>query len=245
MKIKTISISLYNRLDYSNRVLSSLDQCFDIQNYQIFIFCEPINEEVICLAKNFRPDQTVVSINPERFGCNKNIYQCWDTGFKTSDFHIHLEDDTVPAKDFLIYCQYLDNTYKNNQNIFSISGYVNCNNSNMDKLFVEPSKLYDVYSYRNWFTPWGWATWSDRWPIIKSAFEQSINDHTSWDCFVHSKLQDKLEIFPLVSRIQNIGANQGTYCPGPEWHRINQYNEYWIESIKQYTSKFEYRQYYK
>jgi hypothetical protein len=234
--MKTLSISLYNRPKYTKILLDHLAECYDINQYLIFIYCEPVNEEVISLAKQFRPNQTIVKINSERFGCNKNIYQCLDAGFNINDFHIHLEDDTIPGKDFLIYCQYLGNVYKNDQNIFSISGYVNCNNSNMDKLFVEPSESYDVYSYRNWFTPWGWATWSDRWPIIKSAFEESINKDSSWDFFVHSKLQDKLEIFPLVSRIQNIGADNGTYCPNAGWHRNNQYNEYWIETIQKYTT---------
>jgi hypothetical protein len=46
-----------------------------------------------------------------------------------------------------------------------------------------------------------------------------------------------MEIFPLVSRIQNIGAQEGTYCPGPEWHYHNQYNDYWIETNKIYLPK--------
>jgi len=237
--MKTLSISLCDRPLYTNIVLSHLDQCFNIENYRILIFCEPINEEVISLAKNFRPDQTVVKVNPERFGCNKNIFQCWDNGFNLTDFHIHLEDDTVPGKDFLIYCEYFNQEiFKNNDTIFSISGYVNSNNANMDKLFSPPSNQYDTYSYRNWFTPWGWATWSNRWPIIKSAFEESLSKEASWDHFVHESLKEKLEIYPLVARIQNIGAEQGTYCPNSEWHTNNQYNDYWIETNQKFQNTF-------
>lgn len=236
--MKTISISLYNRPQYTQRILSNLDQCYDIENYHIFIFCEPVNEEVISIAKNFRPNQTVVRINPERFGCNKNIYQCWDFGLQINDFHIHLEDDTIPAKDFLVYCECLREFYRNDDTIFSISGYVNSDNPNMDILFSEKSQNFDEYAFRNWFTPWGWATWSNRWSVLKSAFDESLNKESSWDHFVHSSLKEKLEIYPLVARIQNIGAEQGTYCPGPEWHKNNQYNHYWIETDKEYRTSF-------
>ena len=39
-----------------------------------------------------------------------------------------------------------------------------------------------------------------------------------------------------MSRIQNIGQENGQWCPGPEWHKKNQYNEYWIETIQKYTT---------
>jgi hypothetical protein len=236
--MKTISISLYNRARYTQQVLNHLDQCFDIENYKVLIFCEPGDNEVISIAKHFRPSQTTVTVNTKKLGCSKNIYQCWEAGFNYSDFHIHLEDDTVPAKDFLIYCEYLKNIYIDNTSIFSISGYVNSNNKIMNEQFTQFSDQYNVYSKRNWFTPWGWATWITRWPLIKEAFIRSLESKISWDHFVHKALDDKFEIFPVVARIQNIGAEKGTYCPSPRWHQNNQYNEYWIETDKKYQTSF-------
>lgn len=236
--MKTISISLYRRPEYAKQVLNNLDQCFNIKEYKILIFCEPNYNEVISIAQNFRPSQTTVTINPQKFGCNKNIYQCWEAGFSYSDFHIHLEDDTVPAKDFLIYCEYLKNIYINDISIFSISGYTNSNNKTMNQQFSEYSNEYNHYSKRNWFTPWGWATWISRWSLIKEAFIRSLESKISWDHFVHKALDNKFEIFPSVARIQNIGAEQGTYCPNAMWHRNNQYNEYWIETDKKYQMSF-------
>lgn len=235
--MKTLSVSLYNRVRYTNTVLSYLNECFDIDNYQILIFCEPTNDEVISIAKNFRPHQTTVTINSKKLGCNKNIYQCWEAGFGLNDFHIHLEDDTVPGKDFLIYCEWARENFKFHDDIFSISGYNNANNTHMPQS-VSVTNNYNLISSRNWFTPWGWATWKSRWQTIKEGFENSLNTKTSWDCFVHKRLNKKLEIFPMVARIQNIGATQGTYCPSPEWHRKNQFNEYWIETSKQYQLNF-------
>jgi hypothetical protein len=235
--MKTISLSLYNRSKYTKVLLDSLDNCFNIDQYAIYIRCEPDNQDVINLAKKFRPDQTQLHINDTRYGCNKNIYTCLNDNFLRSEYHIHLEDDTIPGKDFLLYCELCDSLFKEDDNIFSVSGYVNSNNIVMDKQFYPINTEYYSYGKRNWFTPWGWATWRNRWNYIKEVFIQSLSSKVSWDHYIHRILQNRVEVFPLVSRIQNVGAEQGTYCPGPEWHYNNQYNHYWIETNQQYLSK--------
>jgi hypothetical protein len=237
--MKTISLSLYNRFDYTKTVLSNLDQCFDIDNYEITICCEPVNQQIIELAKQFRPNQTTVKVNNERFGCNKNIFQCWEIGFKNNDFHIHLEDDTVPGKDFLLLCNWGREVFKDHNDVFSISGYVNCNNP--IEQFFPKSNLTQCVTSRKWFTPWGWATWSNRWDCIKNNLVPYLdNKHVSWDLVLHKSLKNTIEIFPLIARIQNIGAENGSFCQSAEWHKKNQYNEYWIENIKNYHESFGY-----
>ena len=231
--MNTLSITLYNRPKYTKIVLDHLDLCYNIDKYNIFIYCEPNNKDVIELAKKFRPQQTQVTINPIRFGCNKNIYQALNHGLLINDFHIHLEDDTVPAKDFLVYCEWCNNQYKNNNNIFSVSGYINSNNA------IDHNINYNEVGLRNWFTPWGWATWKNRWLSVRDFIIPFINtSRVSWDVVLHRSINNKKECFPMVSRTQNIGAEKGTYCPGPDWHKKNQYNEYWIETTKQYQTSF-------
>lgn len=235
--MKSLSLTLYNRPKYTKIVLDHLNLCSNIDDYTIFIYCEPTNEYVIELAKKFRPQQTQLKINDSKFGCNKNIFQALDNGFVYSNFHIHLEDDTVPAKDFLEYCEWCNNKYKGNNTVFSISGYVNSNNK--IEQFVEHNTNYNVVSLRNWFTPWGWATWKDRWLSVRDFIVPFLNTSTvSWDMILHRSVKNKKECFPMVSRIQNIGAENGAYCPGSEWHFKNQYNEYWIEISKQYQTNF-------
>jgi hypothetical protein len=234
--MKTLSISLYNRPQYTSILLDSLDKCYDIDNYKVFIYCEPTNQDVINLAKKFRSEQTKLTINSTKLGCNKNIYQAIDNGFLDNDFHIHLEDDTIPAKDFLIYCEWCRNHYYDNSDIFSVSGYVNSNNK--IEQFVEKNTDYQLISTRQWFTPWGWATWKNRWMLIKELILPYLDQNMSWDYVLHNIIKHKKECFPMVSRIQNIGAENGTYCPGFEWHKDNQYNEYWIETDQQYQTSF-------
>lgn len=235
--MKTLSVSLYNRPNYTQELFAHLDRCSDIDNYHIFICCEPGNDSVIKIAKSFRTNQTKVIINPTRYGCNLNIFQCFKIGFHYNDYHIHLEDDTIPAKDFLVYCEWCRHYFKNDPDIYSVCGY---NKLKTDKEF-DYSDPYSVIKKQNWFTPWGWATWIDRWEnMIMKAMEESLKYQASWDCFVHNyqKTSNKYEIRPNIARIQNIGAENGSYCPGPAWHKENQYNEIWIESSQSYRNFF-------
>lgn len=235
--MNTLSITLYNRPKYTQIILDHLDLCYNIDKYNIFIYCEPNNKEVIELAKNFRPQQTQVTINPTKFGCNKNIYQALNYGLSINDFHIHLEDDTVPGKDFLVYCEWCREYYKDADEIFSVSGYVNSNNS--IEQFIEKNIEFNSVMIRNWFTPWGWGTWKNRWLSVSDFITPFLNTSTiSWDLILHRSIKNKKECFPMVSRIQNIGAENGSFCPGSSWHLKNQYNEYWIETTRQYQTNF-------
>jgi hypothetical protein len=236
--MKTLSLSLYNREEYTKKTLDSLNECLDIDNYKIFIFCEPSDTNVVKIAESFRPQQTIVKVNENRLGCNRNIYQSLTVGFYFNDFHIHLEDDTVPAKDFLLYCEYCRHAFKNDVAIYSVCGY----NKEMETVSKVSGQNLDPNSALkkvNWFTPWGWATWIDRWNNrIKKSIEQSLEHNASWDTFVHKELRNDYEIVPVIARSQNIGAENGTYCPGAAWHKENQFNEFWIESNQEYRKDF-------
>lgn len=236
--MKTISISLYKRPDYTKILLDHLDRCYGIEQYVTVICCEPANSEVIDLAKNFRPDRTYVIVNPKIQGCNWNIFQCLSIGFDNSDFHIHLEDDTIPGRDFLSYCEWAKNEYINDSDVFSVCGYVNVNNKT--EHYNPKSEDVGAVHRRKWYTPWGWASWKNRWDNIKNDLYNRLktNKTRSWDCHLHDIVREKYEIFPAVSRIQNIGAENGTYVPSSGWHKSHQYNEFWIENLQSYTNNF-------
>ena len=237
--MKTLSITLYNRPKYTQILLDHLNNCFGIDEYQIFIYCEPDQPDTIALVENFRTNQTKLTINPNKFGCNKNIYQAIDNGFTLNDYHIHLEDDTIPGRDFLIYCEWANQKYANNEEIFSVSGYVNSDNK--IEQYVEKNTLYNSINQRRWFTPWGWATWRNRWLAVRDHLIPVLNNpYVSWDFVLHHLLTNSntMEIYPMVSRIQNIGAENGSFCPGADWHKNNQHNNYWIESTKNYQHNF-------
>lgn len=234
--MKTLSISLYNRPKYTSSLLESLNQCFGIEDYNITICCDPGSKEVERLAKQFRPDQTEVIVNNRRMGCNTNIYQCLAIGFSKNEYHIHFEDDTIPGKDCLKYFEWAKNIYKNNDKIFTICGYVT--SDNLTEHHYPKSDDEKTVASRCWFTPWGWATWKDRFKEMEKVWDfQGKNG--SWDATInHIARNQRFEIFPTISRIQNIGAEMGTHVISPEWHKEHHYNEWWIETKEKYTESF-------
>jgi len=234
--LKTLTISLYNRLQYTERLFQYLDECYGIQDYEINICCEPGHKPIEDLARNFRPSQTHVTVNPRRYGCNTNIFQCLAIGFSKNDYHIHFEDDTIPGKDCLKYFEWARERYKDDKTIFTISGYVNSDNKT--EHYYPPSDDISLVERRSWFTPWGWATWKDRFKDMENVWDFA-GARGSWDATVnHVARNGRGEIFPAVSRVQNIGADLGTHVPSAEWHKNNHFNNYWIESINKYNNNF-------
>lgn len=236
--MKSISISLHNRPEYTKVLFNHLDECFGIENYKIIICIEPENSEVISIAKNFRPNQVKLYINENKYGCQTNIFQCVSKGFNLNPtFHIHLEDDTIPGKDFLQYFEWARHEYEQNISIFTISGYVNSNNP-MENCCNSLTDDIMATGKRQHFTPWGWGTWIDRWKEIKNDWDFGYV-HGGWDINMSNRLRkNRYEIYPEISRVQNIGAKNGIHVRDEEWHSKNHYNEYWIETVNRYTKEF-------
>lgn len=151
---------------------------------------------------------------------------------------IVLEDDLLVSKDFLSYMNDALMFYKNNQKIWSISGY-------SPQLPVLKDKRQGIYLAPRG-SSWGWGTWKDRWSCVdwnaesfyilkynkkmRKDFELAGNDMykmlelqmlgklDSWAirwCFSEF-LQNKYTIYPYKSKIVNNGFNDqiGTHNNG-------------------------------
>jgi len=142
---------------------------------------------------------------------------------------IVVEDDLVSAPDFLQYMNGALDFYEGDNKIWSICGYT-------FKMNIPTDYKHDVYlSYRG--GSWGWATWKNRWEkvdwkvtdyqifkknkTIRSRFNRGGCDMAnmldlqmqgkidSWAirwCYAQSKL-GMLTVYPIVSRIRNIGLD--------------------------------------
>jgi hypothetical protein len=142
---------------------------------------------------------------------------------------IVVEDDLVSAPGFLQYMNESLDFYKSDEKIWSISGYT-------FKIDIPSDYKHDIYlSYRG--CSWGWATWKNRWEKvdwevsdyddfknnkkIRQKFNRGGRDMVdmldqqmqgkidSWAirwCYAQSKL-DMLTVYPVVSRIKNIGLD--------------------------------------
>jgi hypothetical protein len=151
---------------------------------------------------------------------------------------IVLEDDLISSPIFLKYMNYYLNDYKNEQNIFSVTGF-----NYPERIFKIPYNYkYSIYfGYR--CMSWSWATWLDRWEKVdwrvkdfgcfirnnksKKLFNQGGSDLSgmlrsqiegnidSWAirwCYAHYK-NNSYCVYPVKSLIINIGFDgTGVHC---------------------------------
>lgn len=138
---------------------------------------------------------------------------------------IVLEDDLILSENFLSFMNQGLDKYEKEQKVFSVCGYTN-------KVKIPNNYTDDAYfCVRS--SSWGWATWADRWSSVDwelkdwkkyATMKYTFNKWGGSDCFGMLKrwkdgrnqswairfcfaqfLQDKLSLFPTVSKIYNIG----------------------------------------
>lgn len=221
-----VVVTLCSRPAYTRQVLDALARCEDIELFPVGLLCEPVNQEVIDLAGAFTKLPHVhafAMVGSVRVGCNVNTYSALAYGFDHHSRVIALEDDTVPGRDFLRYMDWGLSAYERDQTVFSVCGYQR----------TPPEEL----GYRNavvrerWFTPWGWATWRDRWDTIRESWPAD-DKQISWDTVIDKLTRrDRFEVRPMLARIQNIGAEGGAHVPSAEWHAAHHLNRHWIETV--------------
>ena len=204
-----ITVSGYNRPAYLSQTLARLRECDGIESCRVTVLldpCDETQEQVNAVARyGFEP-----FVYPSRQGCNLAIGKAFAYGFadEQADFHVHLEDDTVPTRDCLRWFAWARDRYRGDPSVMNVSGYQRVSNRRLAECGL-----------RRWFTPWGWATWRDRWAGLAAGWAAH---EPSWDVVVNHALRaGRYEVFPTVSRIQNIGAERGTHVPSSEWHAAN------------------------
>jgi hypothetical protein len=109
---------------------------------------------------------------PKNKGLANSIIDGVTSIIETYEKVIVLEDDVIVSNDFLEYMNDALEFYKNNERIWSISGYT----PNLESL---KQYKYDVYLYGRG-TSWAWGTWINRWNLI----DWNIND---WNKFKKNK----------------------------------------------------------
>ena len=146
---------------------------------------------------------------------------------------IVIEDDLIVSRNMLAYMNQGLDKYEKNPEVFSISAYSN-------RVKAPKGYKYDAY-FAPRSSSWGWATWKNRWMSCDwemkdwKAVERNAKAFNRWggsDCFGMLKgwkdgnnkswairfcynqfVQDKVSLFPLVSKIDNEGFDgSGTNC---------------------------------
>ncbi len=177
--------------------------------------------------------------------------------FKKEKEIIFLEDDTYPDLSFFDYCSLMLKNFKNDKNIYHISG---CNLFyGLNKKKISKEKIF-LSKYPQF---WGWATWKKKWkkyyqPEIqdweknKNYFLKECTDndgeyrffnhyitknakgsHIGWDVpwIYKLVLNSKKTLLPNVNLIKNLG-----YDLNPEGKGAKKFRNLKISSLKKFKS---------
>ncbi len=90
----------------------------------------------------------------DNLGCGRGVSQAISWFFENVEQGIILEDDCLPHPDFFRYCETLLNKYKDDENVFAISG---------DNFQNGIQRGDASYYFSNYVFVWGWASWRRAW----------------------------------------------------------------------------------
>jgi len=220
---RVVSVALYNRAGYSRRVLDALAKCDGIGGYHVIFCVDKGDPAVLRLAEEhpgFRSRRVLA--HGRRVGCDANIRHCLVLGFNVCDYVVVVEDDVVPAADFLRLFEYCRGAYQDDPDIHTVGAYNRGRPRPEDHHRLARSRL---------FVPWGWATWLDRWKEPGGMWQNWGLDK-GWDTHLdHALRRGRAQVRPILGRAQNIGAVGGWHVNDPSWHAKHQFSPVWAGSV--------------
>jgi hypothetical protein len=234
-----ILLVLFNRPQYFQQMAESINK---INPPKIYIHIDgPRNDEDLLKINEIKNlleniDKNIhkeVLIQDKNLGCGLGMVTAINWFFDNEEDGIILEDDCIPDLSFYNYCNKLLSQYKDNDNIFMISG----DNGGQ----IIPEKFFGNDNLISIPTPliWGWATWRNRWKeyeygkpnlnyldifkklkefkiferliLIKYFYKlQNYESLNTWDIHLFYKLVMSRTrcIIPKVNLIKNIGFGE-------------------------------------
>ncbi len=102
-------------------------------------------------------------------GCKIAVSSAITWFFENVKEGIILEDDCLPSQGFFDFCQIMLKKYRNNHNIYHISG------TNVEEISILPQDHF----FSNCFNVWGWATWKRAW----KKYDVKMKDWKNWRNF--------------------------------------------------------------
>lgn len=171
MNYAPIAITVYDRLDHLKRCVESLLNNSLAPYSELYIISDAaykkehisqINKvrKYIFSIKGFKKVYPIV--REKNLGAHKSWVDACKYLYKKYDMLISLEDDIVVAPNFLQYMNEALEFYKDDKRVYSICGF---------KAPFELPKNYkdDVFFYPC-NSPWGIATWKDRWEAVNHDY---------------------------------------------------------------------------
>lgn len=226
-----ITSTQYRRPEYTYEMIKHLKNCIGIEECKIIFSVDYYSsyqtDFIYDMLSEINFCDIEININKPALGCNGNTKKALETGFRYDDFVVHVEDDILLSPHSLEIFAELRN--KREDNTFSISLYNRLNKQDITE------EEYGVVLKRPLFVPWGFGLWSHRYSLIEDCFTNSPDPakYASWDVQVAKRCYDMnlQHIYTKLSRVDNIGAENGVHVPNPEWHELNHRVPFWADMI--------------
>jgi hypothetical protein len=200
---KSITISAQKRPQHLKETLEALKRCDGIEEWGMpMVLIDYYHKQQECFEVAARSGFMVTTFG-SKLGCNRMIKESMNHGFwnNASDFHVHFEDDTVPTKGALRWFDWAMEKLKD-QKVLSVLAYQRTPCGEDDQYVLQRNDL-----------SWGWGTWKDRWAHKLSPNWLNKDGDMAWDTHVQQNvLKDWYVAQPCISRIQNTGSTDGTFC---------------------------------
>lgn len=105
--------------------------------------------------------EVLTNFSEANLGCKTRISSGLDWAFNTVEEGIILEDDCVPHPTFFRFCAELLERYRHDTRIMTITG----------NQFIDPTDKQYSYSFSQYSSIWGWATWRRAWRLNDVAIK--------------------------------------------------------------------------
>jgi hypothetical protein len=216
----------YKRPDYVRQVLTALQRCHGVEKYRIFAHIDGGGHPAIPdVVRELFPSAEIVK-KRHNIGCNRNTLEAMEHGLTHSDFVVMQEDDILPSSDFLSFMEWGRRRFEDDPRVGSINAF---------------SKIADLqrplgWYMNNYFYPWGWGTWADRFRHLKNSWIGP--KHIAWDIRLRNRHFRRVQrcyhaISPILSRTLNIGKTGGTWIRNEtHWARVQKI-EHWAGEVSE------------
>ena len=119
--------------------------------------------DVVIAASKKMPGQLRVAIHIENVGCSAAVLSACEWFFENEEFGLILEDDCIPAQEFLTYANYSKKIIEANGDVWLFCG----------TQFAPYEKSVDSWSLSKYALIWGWGTSKRNWNQIASSLRKN------------------------------------------------------------------------
>ncbi len=238
-----VFLSVYNRFDHLKKCLISLSNCDGANQTVLYVTSDGPKDkkdikkilEIREFIRSFKGFKEIITIFPQENTKKRIITETYNIIFSKYDKLIRTEDDNIFSKNFLEFVNQGLEVYYDNNNVYSISGYG-------FPIKIPKSYNKDVYFWKG-YVAWGVGLWKHKTLIENKTLqvaEELISNHKrvqemkllsennfyhvrnmcktkkrAGDALVvaHMLMNDMYSVFPVESRVKNIGFDgSGMNC---------------------------------